>query len=271
MSKLWRAIMRMRQGLPSVAPDSPPHSCSGFGGSFSMHREYVKWYSPRLHRDMEILIFGYGGSPVLVFPTAEGRFYQWEDSGMTGALHHHLDDGQLQLFCVDSVDAESWHARWKHPADRVWKQQDYDEYLCREVVPFVRSRNSHPRFTATGIGLGGYHAVNLALRHPDVVRYTLSMSAAFSTPQIYLDGYYDQNAYFHAPLDNLPALNDAWFLSQLRQNFFLLALGRDDECAGENWELADKLSEKSIPNRVEAWEGACHEWSYWQQMVQLFL
>jgi esterase/lipase superfamily enzyme len=236
-----------------------------------MHREYVKWYSPRLYRDMEILVFGHQGSPLLVFPTSEGRFYEWEDCGMVDALLHRLEDGQVQLFCVDSVNAESWHARWKHPADRMWKQQDYDEYLCHEAVPFIRSRNNHPSLAATGIELGGYQAVNMALRHPDVVRYTLSMSAAYSVPQRYLDGYFDENAYFHAPLQNLPALNDAWFLSQLRQNFFLLALGSDDDCAGENWELAEKLGEKSIPNRVEAWEGICHEWSCWQQMGQLYL
>src|ERR1700719_596773 len=51
-----------------------------------MNREYHKWYSPRLGRDMELLVFGHAGLPVLVFPTSGGRFYEFEDRGMVGAL-----------------------------------------------------------------------------------------------------------------------------------------------------------------------------------------
>lgn len=38
-----------------------------------MNREYHKWYSDRLGREMEMLVFGYSGLPVLVFPTSGGR------------------------------------------------------------------------------------------------------------------------------------------------------------------------------------------------------
>ncbi len=72
-----------------------------------MHREYHRWFSPSLHRDMELLVFGHAGARVLVFPTSKGRFHEWEDRGMIGPLCHHLTHGWLQLYCVDSVDAES--------------------------------------------------------------------------------------------------------------------------------------------------------------------
>ncbi len=80
-----------------------------------MKREYHRWHSPSLGRDMELLIFGHAGARVLVFPTSQGRFYEWEDRGMTSALGEHLERGWIQLCCVDSVDAESWYARWRHP------------------------------------------------------------------------------------------------------------------------------------------------------------
>ena len=35
-----------------------------------MNREYHKGYSHELHRDMEVLIFGHSGTPLLVFPTS---------------------------------------------------------------------------------------------------------------------------------------------------------------------------------------------------------
>ena len=44
-----------------------------------MNREYHRWYSPSLERDMELLVFGHSGARTLVFPTSMGRFFQWED------------------------------------------------------------------------------------------------------------------------------------------------------------------------------------------------
>ena len=51
-----------------------------------MRRDYVKWYSPSLHRDMELLAFGERGFPVVVFPTSGGRFFEYEDRGMVNSL-----------------------------------------------------------------------------------------------------------------------------------------------------------------------------------------
>ena len=60
---------------------------------------------------MELLVFGHAGMPVLVFPTSGGRFFEFEDRGMVAALAGRIDAGELQLFCVDSVDRESWYNR----------------------------------------------------------------------------------------------------------------------------------------------------------------
>ena len=47
-----------------------------------MKREYHKWSSPALGRDMEMLVFGHAGMPVMVFPSSCGRFFEFEDRGM---------------------------------------------------------------------------------------------------------------------------------------------------------------------------------------------
>ena len=44
-----------------------------------MNREYHRWFSPSLGRDMELLIFGHAGARVLVFPSSLGSFFEWED------------------------------------------------------------------------------------------------------------------------------------------------------------------------------------------------
>src|SRR5215211_691478 len=100
-----------------------------------MNREYHNWHSPSLNRDMELLVFGHAGARVLVFPTSKGKFYEWEDRGMMYTLGEHLHNGWLQLYCVDSVDEESWYCGWCEPGGRAYRHVQYDNYLYNEVLP----------------------------------------------------------------------------------------------------------------------------------------
>jgi esterase/lipase superfamily enzyme len=63
-----------------------------------MRREYHNWYSHRLNRNMELLAYGHSGRPVLVFPTSQGRFFEFENNGMIHELAGKIDAGQLQVF-----------------------------------------------------------------------------------------------------------------------------------------------------------------------------
>ena len=62
-----------------------------------MFREHRRWFSPALGRDMELLVFGHGGARVIVFPTSMGRFYEWEDRGMIGALILDFNGKRLEV------------------------------------------------------------------------------------------------------------------------------------------------------------------------------
>ena len=66
---------------------------------------------------MELLVLGHAGARVVVFPTSQGRFYEWEDRGMIDALGDHLRNGWIQLYCVDSVDAEAVEIDWEFAGD----------------------------------------------------------------------------------------------------------------------------------------------------------
>src|SRR3954470_23455586 len=144
-----------------------------------MHREHVRWFSPALERDMDLLMFGHAGARVLVFPSSMGSFFEWEDHGMIAALGEHLERGWLQLFCVGSVDDESWYAKWKHPHDRAVRQSEYERYLVSEVLPLTHQKNSNPFLITTGASFGAYHAMDVALRHPGLVNRVLGMSGLY--------------------------------------------------------------------------------------------
>jgi len=236
-----------------------------------MNREFHKWHSPSLGRDMELLVFGHGGAPVLVFPSSMGRFFEYEDRGMIHAVRYQLEHGQMQVFCVDSVDAESWYNKGAHPADRVQRHMAYERYILNEVAPLIRRMNHHAGILATGCSFGGYHAMNLALKQPAVFTRCVSMSGAFDM-RSFLNGYYDDNCYFANPVDYLPQTQDGWFMNQYRDgNRFLLAAGEWDICLGENQRMAGIMHNMEIPHRLDIWgERSVHDWPLWQRMAQAY-
>ena len=113
-----------------------------------MNREYCRWYSPHLERDMELLIFGHGGAKVLVFPTRCARFHEYEDLGLVSELRDKLEHGHLQLFCLDSVDAETFYCSWCHPGDRVRRHLQYERYVLHEVLPLMAQKNTCLLYTS---------------------------------------------------------------------------------------------------------------------------
>ncbi len=236
-----------------------------------MNREYRKWYSGRLGREMELLIFGHAGLPVVVFPTSAGRFYEFEDHGMVRALAEKIESGGLHMFCVDSIDAESWYNRKAPPRWRIARHMLYEEYILHEVLPLARTLNANSEFAALGCSFGGYHAANLALRHPDVFTGMVSLSGTFDV-SAFLDGYYDQDCYYNLPTHYLPQLNDAWYLERFRRNNFVLATGWDDQCLTQNQQFDRILTAKQIPHQFYIWDAKnSHDWPTWQRMVSQYL
>ena len=235
-----------------------------------MNREYHRCYSPSLERDMELLVFGHAGAQVIVFPTSMGRFFQWEDFGMIEALSDQLEQGDIQLFCVDSVDGESWYARWRPPAERAWRQTQYDNYILNEVVPFTKQHNSNPYLMTTGASFGAYHAINFAFRHPDLVDRVIGLSGSYDIKK-FTNGYSDDNVYFNNPCDFIQNEHDPGRLQALRHIDIILAIGRGDPSFANNEYLSGILWGKSIWHALRIWDGWAHDWPWWRQMIRLYI
>ena len=236
-----------------------------------MKREYKRWLSPNLGRDMEMLVFGHAGLPAMVFPTSCGRFFEFEDRDMVGAVQDKLESGHLQLFCVDSVDAESWYNFDVPPRWRIARHMQYESYVLGEVLPYLRHVNDSPLRIALGCSFGGYHAANIALRHPDLFTGFLSMSGAFDVSG-FLRGYYDQDCYFNLPTHYLREMTDPWYFERYRRNTYVLATGEHDQCWNSAEQLAELMRRKDIPVRLDVWrEQTGHDWPSWHRMIQKYL
>lgn len=242
-----------------------------------MNRQYHKWFSHNLNRDMETLVFGHSGAKVLVFPAREGRFYDYENWGLVNALSHSIEAGLIHLFCVDGIDSESLYCRHAPPRVRVERHRQYERYLLEEAIPFMRSQNGSGCFIAHGCSIGAYHAMNLALRHPSLFCKVVALSGRYdlTRPVAHFgdlfDGHYDQDVYFITPNHFLPELKDPHVLDAIRRLDITLAIGDQDPFFESSRALSQTLADKHVHHRFVIWPGEAHRPRYWREMVPHYL
>ena len=242
-----------------------------------MSREYHKWFSPSLQRDMELLIFGHAGEPVLFFPTRTARFYDYEDWKVIDALRKKIETGQIQVYCLDSVDKESFYEKQLHPRDRILRHLQYERYILTEVLPLVRHKNPRPTVVTAGCSLGAWHAANLAFKFPHLFHKVVGLSGRYDLTvtlehfKDLFDGYRDQNIYYNMPGQYIPNLNDPAIIQQLRGLEIIFVVGEKDVFLENNLAMSNALWSKNIRNSLHLWDGESHKARYWRHMVQLYL
>lgn len=242
-----------------------------------MKREYLRWYSQRLHRDMELLIFGHAGAKVLMFPTRDGRFFEYEELGLVGSLADKLEAGQLQLYCIEGLARETFYAGGHHPADRIRRHAAFEEYILNEVLPLMSEKNPHGSTIVQGCSLGAFQAASLVFRHPHLFRKLVAFSGRYDlTMKVesfgdLFDGYYDDDVYFHTPSHFLPGLDCPWRLDHLRRIDMVFTIGDADPFLDNNHHLSRVLSDKQVGHRMHVWDGRAHRAGAWRKMAALYI
>ncbi len=233
-------------------------------------REYHKWHSPSLRKEMELLVFGHGGAKVLVFPTSEGRFFDWENRHMNDSIAEHLEKGWVQLFCVDSVDSESWFNTHVSPTDRARRHLQYHDYIINEVMPFTQSKNDNPYVIATGCSFGAYHAFSIALRFPEYFDRVLGMSGVYDVRE-WTNDYMDEIIEQCSPCEYIRHLQDEQKLEQIRNLDLIIPIGKEDPLFGNNKWFSDLLWDKGIWHAFKEWNGFAHDWPQWFDMLRIYI
>lgn len=242
-----------------------------------MNREYFKWFSPHLKRDMELLVFGHAGTPIVLFPTRTARFYDYENWKVIDALTDKINNGWIQVYCVDSIDLESFYCECSHPSQRIVRHMQYEQYILAEVLPLIRYKNNNSHIVSAGCSLGAYHAINIAFKHPHAFSKAVGMSGRYDLTlhaknfNDLFNGYRDENIYYNMPTQYIPNLTDLTLLQQLGNLQIVLAVGKEDPFLYNNQFLHQTLLQKGIANTLHVWEGEAHRPRFWQQMVQYFL
>ncbi|MFH0802518.1 MAG: alpha/beta hydrolase-fold protein [bacterium] len=240
-----------------------------------MHVDYNKKWSRSLKQDMEFKLYGRGGKPVVVYPSANGRFYDYENFGMVEACRPFIEDEKISLITVDSIDRQSWLDYKAHPADRALRHNDYDCYIMEELIPEARKQLDYAgNFIATGCSMGGYHSANFFFKHPDVFDSLIALSGIYRL-DFCIGDYMDDNVYFNSPLAYLPNLEDPWYLDRIRGGRIILCSGRgawEEEMLRDTLAMKELLEGKNIPAWVDFWGwDVSHDWYWWRKQIAYFM
>jgi len=237
-----------------------------------MLRRYEKIYSPAIGRDIQILAFGHYGAPVIAFPSGMGQFYDFENNGMIEAVASLIDAGKIKLYCLESLDHESWLNHVIDPHWRAVRHNDYQDFIVNNLVPAIRFDCGSPdiRIALTGCSLGAYHAANFALKFPHLFHYSLCMSGRYNIEAL-CGPSGSAEVYFNNPLAYVYNLHDG-ALEHVRHNTHLaLVCGQgawEDKCLHDTHRLADLLLEKGISHERDIWgHDVEHHWYWWRKQI----
>ena len=124
-----------------------------------------------------------------------------------------------------------------------------------------------------GASLGAYHAANTLFRYPHQVKRCYALSGIYDL-RAFMGGLYDDNFYFHNPVDYMANLSDPVGLRAARvvrhpPRHRHPGRGRR---ATFTYALSDVLSRKSIRHSVDDWGAAGgHDWPYWKAQMREYL
>lgn len=167
----------------------------------------------------------------------------------------------------------------------------YEDFFIQEFIPFIETTyrcRSEKRFRAiSGLSMGGYGTLIMALKHPELFAAAAPLSAAVFTDEDLmaipqerwntvlgqplgkdveakdrLSAYYYQNS----PL-KIAETADSKTLETVR---FYIDCGDDDFLIKGNMALNNIMIDKKIPHEFRVRDGA-HNWTYWRTALPVVL
>ncbi|HEV7382955.1 MAG TPA: alpha/beta fold hydrolase [Dyadobacter sp.] len=239
-----------------------------------MHREVTQWYSPSLNKEMDVAVYGHYGFSLLLIPTAASDYLEYERNGIIDSIRPYIDSGKVKVYCINSINGESWLNPYMHGYDQAIRHQHYNDYVIKEVIPFIKDTTSQENMIiAAGASFGAFHAANLFFKHPDLINGIIAMSGCYDL-SVYADGYYDDNVYFNSPVHYLAQLRAEWHLSLYRESrhiHFVTGSGAYER-PDYSQQISSILSAKNVHHELDIWGSDIpHEWWVWNKMLPYYI
>jgi enterochelin esterase-like enzyme len=232
---------------------------------------FVTVKSKALKKRVDISLFVPDGNIkgiVILLHGVYGSHWAW---AMSGGVHHTtqklINEGKIEPMLLvmpsDGLFGDG-SAYLPHQTENYedWIVSDLKD-LIYEIKPDLHP--SLPLFI-TGLSMGGYGAMRLGAKYPQVFTSFSGLSSIteFSQLKQFLENQDDSllKAKVQAEESTLQ-----WLLANKSHlPFFRFDCGKDDILIEANRQLHQALVENDIPHMYEEYPGA-HEWPYWQEHI----
>ncbi|MVZ66252.1 prolyl oligopeptidase family serine peptidase [Sphingobacterium sp. DK4209] len=163
------------------------------------------------------------------------------------------------------------------PSDGLWgdgsgymkqKKQDFEQWIVEEVIEATRQIATEQvteasKFFIAGLSMGGYGAIRLGARHPNLFT---SFSGLSSITDISDFSLFVEESLSNYQMDTELSLIDTIVANRAGIPFFRFDCGRDDLLIEQNRKLHKQLLEANIAHVYQEYEGG-HSWDYWKNNV----
>jgi len=179
----------------------------------------------------------------------------------------------LPLLIVMPDAGDSWYTNSATvPTDK------FEDYIAKDLISEIDEKyhtihERHERAIA-GLSMGGYGAIKLALRYPDLFIFAGSLSGAFNAPlnldELRPDFRAKLLEVFGGPKSRVRTDNDIFRLlkasSSSNHAYFYLACGSSDFFLPVNRVWTEQLSSAKLDYEYHETVGD-HDWEYWDRAV----
>lgn len=200
---------------------------------------------------------------------------------------HGIAHGEIPPMIIVMPDGGvSWYIN-NHAGNERWEDMFVQEFIPHiETTYRIRAKKEYRGIA--GLSMGGYGALVLSIRNPDLFTATAAFSSGVwtddhmkSIPQDDYDRYFG-NLYGGVGLSGDARLGDHWRqhsvielvktrdADDLKKVRYFIDCGDDDFLAIGNATLHIELTKKEIPHEYRVRDGA-HTWSYWRSALPVGL
>ena len=240
-----------------------------------MDRHQIELDAPGLDRPGTLIRYGHWGRPMVVFPSEQGRAWDYENNQMIGAIADLIEVGRVKVYCVDSYDHLTWSDRSVSLEERAQRHGALVSWVTGQVMDLVAADSGGSREAiVTGCSMGAFHALSFTLARADLFPIAICQSGSYDPSRWHAWGDRGDAAYFTNPTDFVPNLHGDhldWLRSRAR---ILLTVGEGPwevhptESLPQARTMAALLAERGIPHELDLWgHDSAHDWPWWRKQI----
>ncbi len=235
----------------------------------------VTFHSAALNRDIPFRVILPASIPsgqklpvVYLLHGGGGGFHDWSNYSDVARF------AERGLILVMPEGNSSYYANSaERPQDR------YEDYIVNDLISDVESKfpvaAGRANRAIVGVSMGGFGAVNLALKHPELFVFAAGISSAIDVPSrpfsIKRIQQYRQHASIFGPWKSQHRLaNDPFVIARsvdpTRIPYLFLTCGEQEGLLPANRQFAALLKARHIPNEFHTGPGG-HDWSQWNRRL----